>query len=332
MAKTAEKLPDVTTAGAIAPIQSSSSNVAALMTEYKGPVGDETIESEDISIPRLKIGQSMSPEVKDGNIKEGALFINVTGQTLWDPDDKAPLQALIVARNKEFILWRPVEDGGGILARAQRVQDPNTGAVRYKWDQPNKSFEVKVGGKIKQTWTTKTFCGFGKGKAVADLAADEDNLGLWGSEISNDPESSPAATAHHNYLLMLPAHNNLIAAISLSRSQAKVAMNLNAAIKMGDRRYPLPVRKFFFSTVTESTDDFKYKNWKFEGGNSYLVSLGVDANGKPKVACSAEDEPTVIAAMGHFQSFQQGGYKVDQSDGQSDNKTASKTTGDDEDM
>ena len=175
---------------------------------YKGPLGTENIDSADVTIPRLKIAQSLTPEVKDGKLDEGALFLNVTGQPVWKKGDDA-LPLIILSQAKEHILWRPREDnGGGILARAKPVR--KDGVTRYRWDKPNQSFEVKVGGKVKVVWKTKEYI-------------DQDGLAEWGSEIPGDKESGIAATAHHNYVVLLPTHNNVVAAVSMSRAGVKKA-------------------------------------------------------------------------------------------------------------
>lgn len=265
-----------------------AANLPAFLSGYKGPLGTEDIDSNDVTIPRLKIGQSMSPEVKDGNVAEGELYLNVTGEVVWKPGD-APLPVLIVARNKEFILWRPREDnGGGILARAKAVKEG--GVTRYKWDKPNQSFEVKVGGKVKVVWKTKKYI-------------DEDGLDQWGSEIPGDDESGIAATAHHNYVVLLPTHSNIVAAVSMSKSQVKKAKDLNAAIKMGDARYPLPTRKFTIVTIDDANQaGDKFKNW----------------NVKPDGYLGEDDQDLAAQAMNYFAGFQTTAFTVDQSDGGDD--------------
>src|SRR5262245_34260388 len=104
------------------------------MQDYKGPIGTEGIDNEDVTMPRLKIGQAINDEVKNGSVKEGAIYINVTGEVVWKPGDE-PLPIIIVAQSKEFILWKPRKDGGGILARARPVQVQD-GTKRYQWDKP----------------------------------------------------------------------------------------------------------------------------------------------------------------------------------------------------
>lgn len=262
----------------------AGSALPAFLAGYKGPLGTEDIDNNDVTIPRLKIGQSMTPEVKSGEVKEGDLYLNVTGQTIYS-EGEDPLPCVIVARGKEFILWRPREDnGGGILARAKPVKV--NGVTRYKWDKPNQSFEVKVGGKVKVTWKTKTYI-------------DEDGLGEWGSEIPGDDESGIAATAHHNYVVLLPTKDNIVAALSMSKSQVKKAKDLNAAIKMGDVRYPLFARKFTIATMSEKNDQGDFKNWTV----------------KPDGYLGPDDADLAALAGNYFQGFQSTGYNVDHSDG-----------------
>jgi hypothetical protein len=128
---------------------------------------------------------------------------------------------------------------------------------------------------------------------------DEDELGEWGSEIPGNSDSGKAATAHHNYLVLLPSAGNVVAALSLSRSGEKVAKNLNAAIKMGNPQYPLPVRKFNFTTVDDvGGNGDKYKNWAF----------------KPAGYLGNEEAALANLALKYAEEFRSGGYTVDQSD------------------
>lgn len=257
----------------------------AFLASYKGPLGNEGIESADITIPRLKIAQAITQEVKDGDLKEGELFLNVTGQSVWQPNDK-PLPVVIVARNKEFILWRPRKDGGGILARAKPVVE--NGVVRYRWDKPNQKFDVKVDGKTKVTWATKDYI-------------DQDGLGEWGSEIPGNKESGIAATAHHNYVVVLPSVDNMIAAVSMTKSQVKKAKDLNAVLKMVRPDLPIGAKLFSLGTMDDTSNDGQqYKNWsvKFDRG----LDSGSDA-----------DNALGGYALDIQKGFQATGFNVDQS-------------------
>jgi hypothetical protein len=262
------------------------------LSGYQGPIGTEQIDAEDVTIPRLKIGQAISDEVKSGAVKEGAIYINVSGETVWNPGDP-PLPILIVAQSKEYILWRPRKDGGGILARAKPIKTVS-GGKRYAWDKPAEEFHVKIDGKTPATWRTQRY-------------VDEDGLAEWGSEIPGNPDSGPAASSTHNYLVQLPTHDNAVCAISLSRSGVKIAKNLNATLKMGPPKIPVPLRKFTLSTFDDvGAGEQKFKNWAFKADGNMIDSLGN--------LLREEDRDIASAAMQNFQTYSETGFVVDQSD------------------
>lgn len=262
----------------------AAAGLPAYLANYKGPLGTENIHAEDVTIPRVKIGQSMSDEVKDGTVKERALFLNITGEVLAEPG--AVLQVVPLVYAKEYILWRPRKDGGGILARAKPVKTED--GVRYKWDKPNSTFEVKVEGKTKVTWKTKNFI-------------DEDGLDQWGSEIPGDKESGIAATVHHNFVVMLPGFDNALAAISMSRTAVGPAKDWNAILKRSSA--PIFARVFNVTTFEDHRDDNKFGNYKvlpagFASDEDFLSTY----------------EPAAKAFMGK-------GFTVDHSDGDENTST-----------
>lgn len=217
----------------------------AYLAEYKGPTGTENITAEDISVPRLKIGQDMSPEVQEGDVERGDQFLNVSGEVISAAGERLPF--IVIAYGKEHILWRPKKDnGGGILARARPVQTPD--GVRYKWDKPNQTFNVKVEGVLGVEWTTGEYI-------------DEDGLNEWGSENPADKESKKAATEHHNYIIALPTKGNLVCGMSLSKTATGKAKDFNAVLKMGSA--PLQSRVFTVETIDDSRDSHAFKNYKF---------------------------------------------------------------------
>jgi hypothetical protein len=265
---------------------------APFLQNYDGPMGTENIDNADVAVPRIKIGQSMNDEVKDGRVVEGSLFINVNGEVLWRPGDD-PLPVHIVNIQKEYALWRPRKDGdGGILARARPVK--TGGVIRYEWDKPNTKFDVKVEGKVAVTWETKRY-------------VDEDKLNEWGTEIPGNEDSGPAATETHNYLLMFPTRDCIVAAASLARSAVRVARNLNAIIKMGPPRVPLPLRRYTLQTVDDvGGNSEKFKNWQFAADG-----LLIDGQGN---LLREEYREIAMRAMDAFQHFSKTSYVVDQSD------------------
>lgn len=223
-----------------------ATNLPSYLTNFSGPTGTEDIDSTDITIPRLKIGQDMNPEVQNGDVERGDLFLNISGETIVEAGKQLPF--VLLARTKEFILWRPKKDNnGGILARARKVMTPD--GARYAWDKPNTTFDVKVEGVVPVKWTTKTYI-------------EDDGLDQWGSEIPGDKDSKIAATAHHNYIVALPTHDDLIVALSLSRTASGRARDFNGMLKMG--KGPLQARLYTVETEDDNRGSNKFKNYKFK--------------------------------------------------------------------
>jgi hypothetical protein len=258
----------------------------AYLQNYKGPLGTEGIDKDDVTIPRLKMAQSMTTQVKDGDMEEGALYLNITGEALWNPGDK-PLRVVPIAQAKSYILWKDRKDGGGILARAKPVRGKD-GVTRYKWDKPNQSFDNKVDGKTKVVWKTKNYI-------------DEDGLGEWGSEIPGNKESGMAATAHHDYVFALPDHDGLICAVSMSKSQVKKAKDFNATLKMGGDA-PIFSRVFELSTAPETNEHGSFANYSL----------------KPAGFVEKKEDFEKFAA--YSKGFTGTGFTVDQSDGGDDDE------------
>ncbi|MEE8606733.1 MAG: hypothetical protein V3S55_03935 [Nitrospiraceae bacterium] len=220
----------------------------AFLQGETGYTGAEDIDATDITIPQIKVGQGTSAEVKDGTVEEGDLFLNVTGEVLAKAGE--PLRFTPIARSKEYILWRDRNfEGGGVMARAKRAIV--NGNVRYIWNKAGETFDNKVGGKIKVQWTTE-----------ADGLIAEEGLDKWGSEIPGEEDSGKAATAHHNYVVSLPDHEDMIAAFSLSRTQVKAAKDFNAMIRMAS--LPMFARVFIATTYTQTGGENAWKNIKMK--------------------------------------------------------------------
>lgn len=210
--------------------------------------GQDDISRDDITMPRLKLGQQMSPEVQAGKAKEGDLIHNITGDVICKAGDT--LNFIPIAYSKEWILWydRKGPHGGGIAARAKKVIVD--GQVRYMWDKPNQTFKDKLDGRLNVEYQTKRFI-------------DEDGLGDWGSSVPDDPESPPAATAHQNYVIMLPDHDNQLIAISLSRTAEGKAKEFNTMLKMGS--IPTYARIYKMGSFQDQRDTNKFANYMFSG-------------------------------------------------------------------
>jgi hypothetical protein len=230
-----------TTSTEVAPVNQNTAlanvgdSVPDWAKEYAGPLGTENIDTQDVNIPRLKLGQSMTPEVKDKLVNDGDMFHSITKQVIIPLGSAGVI--VPVAYQKEYILWRDRGDGGGIFARAKRTV-LNDGSIKYAWDKPNSVFSHKIKGAVKVEWKTKQFI-------------EDDGLAEFGSSIKGDSESAPAATAHFNYILYLPSSGDMVA-ISFNRSSSKKAKDFNAMLKMGSA--PMFMRCFNLAALQDQND------------------------------------------------------------------------------
>lgn len=219
----------------------------AYLQEYQGPTGAEGIDNEDLTIPRIMFAQAMSPVVKEKKCADGDIFLNITQEVLAEKGE--PLVVVPLITYKDYLLWKDRKDGGGgLLARASAVQVD--GETKYAWDKPNSTFTTKIGGKKEVEWTT--------GLYVDD---EGHNLKEWGSSDPDDPKSPPAAAVHHNYIVRLPEHGNMIAAMSLAITKVGRAKDFNAMLKLGNA--PIFARKFLLSTEDDNRDAGEFANVRF---------------------------------------------------------------------
>ena len=92
---------------------------ASLFEEDAGS-GLENVTSDDITIPRLKILQAMSPEVnkKDGKYIEGAVAGDITNTVTKEVfREDVGCFVLPVSYRRMFLEWQPRETGGGLVTQ-----------------------------------------------------------------------------------------------------------------------------------------------------------------------------------------------------------------------
>ena len=211
----------------------------------KGPVDEnDGFDSSDIVIPQIKLLQGTSDQVTEFDAAAPGIF--------WHTGMDMPLgesiNFIVCSRRKKYLLQAPMDDGQGILARAD---DAKT------WDRLGK-WEVKVDKKTTVTWE------------INDLDVERSGLTDWGTYDPTDPENSPpAATLFYEYLVLLPDHMDLgPAVISLARSQikkAKKGLNDKISLHKANGR-PLQSIKFSAKTVVEQNESNQdYFNWSFTG-------------------------------------------------------------------
>lgn len=213
---------------AVAKKPDSSSSVPSFMQQDIGK-GQDRIDRNDLEVPRLKLIQSVSKELDAYNKLRPGMFFHAATETIFD---KLPVRVVPIFYERKFLLWNPLDSGGGILARAEDGEH---------WSPPNVTFDVKLDKKY-------------GGKAVKWKTADtveKSGLANWGTMDPSDPGSQPAATLMLNFLFGFPDYpDELPAVFTFQRSAIKAGRKFNTRLKTN--RTPMFGLVFELSTTKAS--------------------------------------------------------------------------------
>lgn len=253
-----------------------SGAVPDFMAKYAGQ-GTEKLGPADVEVPRVKLLQGTSPEVEEfESAKPGAFWHTMTQGSLGKEIMICPIYI-----DQRAILWRPRDDGGGILARADDG---------IHWSPANATFAVKIGKKPHQkdvVWKTRpTVVGSG--------------LLEWGSSDPDDAASQPAATKMYNMVCSFPDNPDVPpAVITLQRASIRVARKFLGQIKMA--RAPSFGMKFMMSSwVDNGAGGDKFQNYKF-------APMGF-----------VQDQDTFAQNQGLYEAFKAMGLKINDLEGVQD--------------
>jgi hypothetical protein len=202
-------------------------------------LGKENIGRDDMDMPRLKLMQGLSKELTLYDDLKAGHFFHSAAEMIFDE----PFRVVPIYFDRQFILWRPLEAGGGIIARAPDGVhwQPSSGEVKTKLDRKDGGHEV--------TWKW-------------DETVDGSGLAAWGTMNPNDLNSPPAATLMYNFLLAFPDHPELMPAVlTFQRSSIKIGRKFNTKLKT--------VRTPLFGSVftLSSYDDHNAANQDFKNIN-----------------------------------------------------------------
>lgn len=221
---------------------SISDQLPAYLAGLKPNMGSDNFDSSDVVVPRIKLLQGISPEVEAFDEAKAGVF--------WHSGMDVPLGSsirfIIADRRKKYLLSAPIEDGQGVLARADDAMT---------WDRLG-SWSVKLKGvKNPVTWEIK------------DRDVHASGLTKWGTYNPADEDSPPAATLFYDYLVFLPDHMDLgPAVISLARSSIRSAKKgLNDKIQLHRQNgRPMQSLVFFTESFEDSSEGQSFKNWRFK--------------------------------------------------------------------
>lgn len=161
----------------------------------------------DVEMPRLKLLQAPSPKLTEfNNATQGEFWHSLTEERLGSAVRICPVYI-----DSRFILWRPLEAGGGILARADDGKH---------WTPADTEFTVKLKSGHEVTWRT----------ARTVKASGLDKRGSYDPSAPNSP---PAAERMYSIVCSFPDRQDLPPAVLiLQRTAIKSANKLIGALKL----------------------------------------------------------------------------------------------------
>lgn len=192
--------------------QQTGSNVvpAFAQADRKSKAKIGNMDSTDLIIPRIKLLQAISPEVKDEKegAKDGQFWHTIAEQPMG-----SELRIVPILVKKTTVLWAPRGDDRGILARS-------TDNIHWDPGSENQEFEVQFKGQPKRKIYTRG--------SVA-----ESGLADFGSSVPGDKRSPPVASLTYTWLFALPDFPELSpVAVINTRSSLKAGRSLYNKIEL----------------------------------------------------------------------------------------------------
>jgi hypothetical protein len=208
----------------------------ALLKDHASPGG---LGVGDVEVARLKLLQASSPELTEfESARQGEFW-----HSLIDEPVGSTVRICPIFIHWRFVLWRPREAGGGILARADDSKH---------WTPADSEFTVKLESGHEVTWRT-----------ARTVAAS--GLNKRGSYDPSDPNSPPAATRMYSIVCSFPDQQDLPpAVVILQRTAVKVATKLIDQLKV--LRAPSFGVILEMSSLKEKSPSGEIYNYAFEIG------------------------------------------------------------------
>lgn len=213
------------------------------MKEHIG-LGTEAVSASSVETPRIKLIQKISPELDTFNdLKAGDFFHTILEKSLGTEIRICPIYV-----DERYILWRPQEDGGGILARADDG---------IHWHPAPAEFNVKLKDGTPVTWKTE--------RTVMASRLDQ-----WGSSKPGNSDSPPAATRMFNMVVSFPDDPELPpAVVTLQRSAVTVGKKFMGKLKI--TRAPSFGLIFKMGSVVDTNKAGQaYLNYTFTGDGKVM--------------------------------------------------------------
>ncbi len=196
----------------LAPIDIGALTNAPAHLQGEKPEGFANVEKDDVTMPRLKLLQALSPEVTDSGMTAGIIVHSA------DPNLKfgEKVQFIPLGFFKSRIMWKDPKQGGGQICTA-------------------------VDGRTARSPKGQT----AEGKATASCA--ECVLKDWNNDTEDEDEKQPKCTLYMNFPSLV---NGMPMALSFERTKIKAGKDLiSLAQLLGKGGYPIYAGKYLLSVV-----------------------------------------------------------------------------------
>jgi hypothetical protein len=198
-----------------------------------GGRGKENISKDDLTLPRIKLLQPLSPEVALKDAKPGTMVNSVTEKNYG-----TELKFIVINHFKSRIYWRDRDNGGGIACSALDAMRPRT-----------------LNGKIDD------------GSTSIDMPTSCLNCLL--KEWDNNPESinrAPKCTAYYNFPIIIDGDTSPVI-LSMERTKVKAARKLLSLAAYSGGNYDMFARKYKLTVTREKKNDVAWFSYdvKAEG-------------------------------------------------------------------
>lgn len=221
----------------VATVKTGGGNLPAYLQNTDKGSRLQHLDMNDFVVPRIKLLQGISEEVKNfEDAKAGEFWLTVADVPLGDVVDM-----IVCANTKRLLLLAPIDDGRGVLARADDCKN---------WSPPEGEFDIKIKNVKKPV------------KWVLKPTVAESGLAEFGSSNPEDEDSPPAATLFYDYLVYLPKFPELgPCLVSLARSAAKKAKDLNGKLEMANQ--PIQSMLITMGVMDDKSDSGDFYNYTF---------------------------------------------------------------------
>ena len=205
--------------------------------------GLEGLDATDYKLPRIKLLQALSPEVKSfpGVARPDTFWHDGANISLGNSFKFVPALA-----SKKVALWAPRASGGKLLAFSSNGVNWDTGGMQ--------KFQVMP----KDTKKTVTY--------FTNKDVRLSNLLEWGSSDPEDEKSAPAATLIYEYLCHLPDHPGLSPSIfGVYKTAIINAKQLNTRLLMSRQPSCAQLVECFAEMKFSDKDTWSVPNYRWSG-------------------------------------------------------------------